>query len=258
MSKTNIVFYSGGLGSYECARRVIQADSPENTQLLFTDTLTEDEDLYRFITESASHLGAELIWLKEGRDVWEVFNDVRYMGNTRIDPCSQLLKRNVAKRWITARYTPKTASLFMGIDWSEVNRMDSIATRWEGWDVSAPLCDPPLITKSEIMEGLRAVGIEPPRLYGMGFQHNNCGGFCVKAGKAHFKRLWDAMPERYLYHEEQQEALFLKIGKSHGFLRHGEGGKVYYLSLREYRVNHLEKGVEIDPFDIGGCACFSA
>ncbi len=30
-------------------------------------------------------------------------------------------------------------------------------------------------------------GIEPPRLYKMGFKHNNCGGACVKAGISQWK-----------------------------------------------------------------------
>lgn len=56
----------------------------------------------------------------------------------------------------------------------------------DGWIVKAPLCDPPYINKNEMIKNLRLLGIKPPRLYSMGFAHNNCGGFCVKAGKGHF------------------------------------------------------------------------
>ena len=49
----HIVFYSGGLCSWATAKRVVEKHGKENVLLLFTDTLIEDEDLYRFISETA-------------------------------------------------------------------------------------------------------------------------------------------------------------------------------------------------------------
>src|SRR6185312_3546767 len=51
----HVVFYSGGLGSFATALRVIEKHGTENLTLLFTDTLIEDHDLYRFIIETAGH-----------------------------------------------------------------------------------------------------------------------------------------------------------------------------------------------------------
>lgn len=48
----HVVMYSGGIGSYFAAKRVVQKENPNEVILLFTDTLMEDEDLYRFISES--------------------------------------------------------------------------------------------------------------------------------------------------------------------------------------------------------------
>lgn len=45
----HIVNYSGGVGSWAVAKRVIARHGAENTTLLFTDTLIEDSDLYRFL-----------------------------------------------------------------------------------------------------------------------------------------------------------------------------------------------------------------
>lgn len=51
----HVVFYSGGLGSFATTLRVIEKHGKENLTLLFTDTLIEDSDLYRFIIETAGH-----------------------------------------------------------------------------------------------------------------------------------------------------------------------------------------------------------
>jgi hypothetical protein len=40
-------------------------------------------------------------------------------------------------------------------------------------------------------------GIEPPRLYAMGFPHNNCGGRCIKQGVKEWLRLRYHFPERF-------------------------------------------------------------
>lgn len=52
--KEHIVFYSGGLGSFATAWRVYEKlGSMDNITLLFTDTLIESNDLYRFIIETS-------------------------------------------------------------------------------------------------------------------------------------------------------------------------------------------------------------
>lgn len=53
--ENHVVFFSGGLGSYATALRVIEKHGTDNLSLLFTDTLIEDQDLYRFIIETAGH-----------------------------------------------------------------------------------------------------------------------------------------------------------------------------------------------------------
>jgi len=47
--------------------------------------------------------------------------------------------------------------------------------------------------KDEMMAWLVREGIALPRLYGLGFSHNNCGGFCIKAGQANFKLLLEIL-----------------------------------------------------------------
>lgn len=48
-----MVQFSGGIGSWSAARRVVAEHGTEDLILLFSDTLIEDQDLYRFLDEAA-------------------------------------------------------------------------------------------------------------------------------------------------------------------------------------------------------------
>ena len=72
---SHIVSYSGGLSSFLCALRVQEEQG--DPVLLFLDTKTEDEDLYRFLDDTSKFMDVEVTTVADGRDVWQVFNDVR-------------------------------------------------------------------------------------------------------------------------------------------------------------------------------------
>lgn len=250
----HIVSYSGGLNSFMVGKRIVDEFGKKNTLLVFTDTKSEDEDLYRFLDETVKYLEAEFVNLADGRDLWQVFNDMNFMSNSRVDNCSQILKRSLFKRWLKKEYKPDECILYMGFDWNETHRLPKVQKRYAPYVVKAPLMDKPYLSKRDISDVLKEIGIEIPRLYKMGFVHNNCGGFCVKTGQAQFKMLLKTMPERYKYHEEQQEKLFERIGQ-HGFIRMTINGKLNYLSMKQFR-EYLESNGSIDEFDFGGCDCF--
>lgn len=96
----HVVMFSGGLGSWAAARRVVDRHGTSDLVLLFTDTRVEDPDLYRFLDEAAANVGGELVRIADGRTLWDVFRDERFLGNSRVDPCSKILKRKMADRWI--------------------------------------------------------------------------------------------------------------------------------------------------------------
>ena len=96
----HVVFYSGGISSWATAKRVAKKHGTKNLKMLFTDTLIEDKDLYRFLDESAENVGGELIKIADVRTPWQVFKDVRLVGNSRLDPCSRILKRELATKWV--------------------------------------------------------------------------------------------------------------------------------------------------------------
>lgn len=250
----HVVLFSGGVGSWAAAKRVVALHGTEGLVLLFTDTKSEDEDLYRFLPEAAANVGGQLEWIAEGRDIWQVFEDEGIIGNTRMDVCSRILKREMSKKWIQENCDPDLVTVHVGIDWSERNRFDKMERYWHPYEIAAYLLDPPYQIKIEHLADLRAEGIVPPRLYALGFKHNNCGGFCIKGGHGQFSHLLRVLPERYAYHEQKERDFRAKTGKDVAILRDRRGGTSTPLTLESLR-KRVEAQQPIDEMDWGACAC---
>jgi hypothetical protein len=250
-----VVNFSGGVGSWAAARRVADRYGTEGLTLLFADTRIEDQDLYRFIQQAAADVGGTFVRLRDGRTPWEVFHDERYLGNSRTDPCSKLLKRVPLDRWRVENCDPAHTTLYIGIDWTEVHRLDRLRPRIAPWQVEAPMTEAPYLSKQQMLEALSARGIKPPRLYEMGFPHNNCGGGCVKAGQAHFAHLLKMIPKRYAEWEREEQKMRDYLERDDiAILRDRTGGKSKPLSLKVFR-ERVQQGELGDQHEWGGCGC---
>lgn len=251
--------FSSGAGSWAAARRVQDTlvVSGDRHTLLFSDVSMEDEDNYRFLREAAADIiGAELVIVKDGRNIWDVFKDDRFLGNTRLANCSKFLKQKPAREWLDANCDPTNTAIYVGIDWTETHRVPAVKKGYLPFTASAPLCDPPYLTKEQILADLRSRGIEPPRLYAMGFAHANCGGGCVRAGQGQFAHLLEVMPERYAWWEAQEQGVREHLNKDVAILRDRRGGTLTPLTLTAFRERHEAKPDLTDRDDIGGCGCF--
>jgi hypothetical protein len=285
---------SGGAGSWGAARRIVDRHGHDRLTLLFADTLIEDDDLYRFVLEAAANLtdhrvphrllartvaippleegrhrrqhllalGAEaskwcpaLEWIAEGRDPHQVFADKRYLGNTRVDPCSAVLKRRFMRRWLDEHCDPTDTVAVIGYDWSEIHRFERAQHHWKPWGVEAPLCEKPYLSKEDVLSWMAAEGLRPPRLYSEGFRHNNCGGFCVKGGQASFALLLRQHPDRYRFHERREHELRRRLGKDVSILRDRRGGAVRPLTLRRFRQRLERDPGSFRRSEWGACSC---
>jgi hypothetical protein len=260
-----IVFFSGGLMSWAAAKRA-QEKAPGRVTLLFTDTRAEDPDLYRFLAQAAENVGAPLVHIADGRTPWEVFRDVKLLGNSRADPCSRILKREPAEKWLAANCEPETTTLVFGIDWTETHRFDDseghgVKPRYAalGWPhVWAPMMEAPYLDRRDLIALARSEGLEPGRTYGEGFSHDNCARKCIKAGKGHWAHLLRVHPEIFAEAEREEDAFNAgRPGrKMQTILRDEiEGEPSRPLSLRALR-ERVQSGGQVDMFDLGGCGCF--
>lgn len=260
----HVVMFSGGLGSWVTAKRVAEKVRVEDMTLLFADVASnrsphvgEDEDTYRFIREAAADVGAELVTASDGRDIWQVFHDDRFLGNTRLANCSKFLKQKPCREWLEANHDPSDTIVYVGVDWSESHRLPAIEAGWAPYPVHAPLTEPPYIDRDGMLAACEAAGIEVPRLYRAGFAHNNCGGFCVRAGQAQMELLLREHPERYAFHEGQEQELREHLGKDVAILRDRTGGTLTPLTLAAFRERLDDQPSMFDALDVGGCGCFT-
>ncbi|MFE7237232.1 hypothetical protein [Streptomyces sp. NPDC057580] len=121
-----VVMWSGGITSYFVGGIVVDEHGAENVTFLFGDTLIEDEDLYAFNTQAAAHLGVPITRVADGRTPWELFEDKRWLGNSRIAQCSLDLKQRPCRIWLSENADPADTILYLGIDWSETHRIRAI------------------------------------------------------------------------------------------------------------------------------------
>ena len=251
----HVVNFSGGICSFWAAHRVIERHGFEDVTLLFADTLMEDWDLYRFLEDASAKLGVGVTRVADGRSVWELFEEKGMLGNSRFPICSVILKREVLDKWRAERFPNGDVTVHIGIDWTETHRVDPTRRALAPLPVEFPMMDEPIWDKCRMLDELRRLDVKPPRLYEMGFNHNNCGGFCVKAGQASFAHLLRVLPERYAFHEAKERQLRARTGKDYSILNDRRGdGKKKTLTLEMLRLR-IEAGEEFDRGDWGGCGC---
>lgn len=250
-----IVSLSGGLSSFEALRRTVEKHGTDNVVCLFADTKIEDEDLYRFLDDIERHFGVPIVRLADGRDVWDVLFEYRMFRVNTFAPCSRELKRNVIEGYIRKTFRKQAITRVYGLNWDEYGRRQQLVNLHEPAPVWFPLAEKPWLWTADFAKIATDLGIRPPRLYEMGFEHNNCGGFCVRAGQAHFATLLREMPDRYAYHEQREEELRQEVGKDIALLHVKRKSGTRSMTLRQFRLEQ-EHGRDYDRTEFGGCGCF--
>lgn len=274
----HVVMFSGGLGSWATAWLLVESTrfgclAGDHLTLLFADVkgdstephVGEDEDTYRFIREASRDvidaarrhgIHAELVRVADGRDIWQVFRDNRFLGNSRLANCSKFLKQIPAREWLDANVAdPAECVVHVGIDWTETHRLPAILKAYQPYRARAILTET-RHTREELESMLALRGIELPRLYRAGFPHNNCGGGCVRAGQAQFALLLREHPERYRYWEWREQELRDYLAADVSILKDRTKGRSVPLTLRAFREGIEAQALLFDPNDFGGCGCF--
>jgi hypothetical protein len=256
-----IVMFSGGIGSWAAAKRAIEKYGKENVICLFSDVkgnsteahVGEDEDTYRFIDDAIKNLKCKYIRVADGRNIWEVFKDKKYLGNSRLANCSHELKQKPAREWLKENTEPENTIIIIGIDWTETHRIPSVKEAYKPYKVEFPMTEKPYLSKEEMIAEAEKEGLKPPRLYSLGFSHNNCGGGCVRAGQAQFRKLLQIMPERYDKWMEKENEIRNYLGKDVSILTEQKNNIKKKLTLEELKTRETK---DCDMLDIGGCGCF--
>jgi hypothetical protein len=257
-----VSFLSGGTGSWAATRRFKDLNPDVDLTALFTDVgdgtpfVGEDEDTLRFLDDAVTNLGVPLVRLQDGRNIWDVFWEKKWLGNSGLSHCSWELKTKPALAWVQEHCDPADTVLIVGIDWMEGDRrLPAIVRNWAPFKVVAPLAERPYLGKAQIAKMLADNGLRGPRLTEkLGFAHANCIA-CVKGGQGHWKRVLDVFPDHYRFAEQKEQAFREEFGDV-SILKDRAGGTAAPLTLRELRERADAEPDQLDLFDIGGCGCF--
>jgi hypothetical protein len=235
-----VVWYSGGRGSF-LATLLLKRQGYTNVTLLFCDTNTEHPTLYKFLEETTSKVFPDYTFIHHKEfpdlDIFGLFKKVHFMGNSFSDPCSKQFKRVPGNR-ITKELNPDY--IVSGLSFDEEVRVKRFRET-HGEKALLPLADDGFIDMGKLWkDALKEYNIEEPFLYTIGLTHNNCGGFCVKAGLGHYRNLYERDKEAYLEFEKKEEEVYPFCKSKFPFLVKSVGGAKRRLTLREYRLEFLE------------------
>ena len=235
-SMRNIVALSGGVASAWVAWWVLE-NVDKNAILYFNDTKWEDADLYRFLGELSAYLDKSIHYDSDGRSPEQVFFDQNMLANNRVPLCSRILKAERLQKFIEPGDV-----VFFGIDTQEVHRCERIAQIYRplGVECRFPMVETSVF-KPEVFGWLKSTGIELPRMYKLGFSHNNCSGGCVRSGKKQWVHLLRTLPDVYAERERVEEEFMLLSGKRATYMKD--------LSLKELREMHEKQNTIDFEFD---------
>lgn len=262
---TDVVQFSGGAGSFAAAHRVAQLG--REVVLLCADTNSEHDDWYGFVQAAAESLDAELVILRDGRDIWDLADEQRMIPNTRADFCSRILKREPLRRWLDKTMDPRRTVVHFGFDWTEAHRLERARPHWEPWQIDAPMCWDPVVDKATALQLIVDHGLPMPAAYDTGMPHNNCLKYgCVKGGQAYWRRVLEQHPDAYRRSEQREQQVRVATGKDVSILRdrsgtrlgRGSSGNVKPLTLKRFRERIQSQPALFDPSDWGACSCMSA
>jgi len=170
---------SGGMASAYMAVLALQDYPKDDIIFYFNDTGWEDEDLYRFLRDIEHHCQIRILRDNDGRNVEDLAYDHHALPNNRIPFCSRQLKAERLQNYIQSGDT-----ILFGIDRMETHRAKRLIERYvdiakrrklENISIRFPLIERNIM-KEEIQIYFEANNISIPRLYTLGFKHNNCGG----------------------------------------------------------------------------------
>lgn len=257
----HIVNFSGGLCSFWAAHRVVQRFGAKDVVLLFADTLIEDEELYIFNGKASEVLGVPITRISAELTPWQLFRQHGMIGNARFPICSVYLKREPLDEWRRKNCLEMDSIIYVGFDWTEQHRLDDLRSVKPSWRFEAPMTESPIWDKCKMQTEAEKLGLIIPKLYKLGFPHNNCGGRCVRAGISHWVHLYRTLPSRFKEWEDEEQLTMKELTERGieplSILKDRRGGTTKSMTLIELR-HRIEAGEKLPEHDWGGCGCGGA
>jgi hypothetical protein len=248
----HVVSLSTGLSSAITGDRVLTRYGKESARFVFMDTKIEDEDNYRFMDECLSRWNVPIITLADGRTPYEVSHSQNVIPNSRVAPCTFRLKIQLFRKWLATQEKPIT--IHIGYDFTEMHRIEATKNNYEklGYSVDFPLLWKPYEMRRYTDVVRNDWGIEPPRMYTLGYTHANCGGLCVKQGQGDWIRTLINFPERYAEAEawEQEMRTHSDEHAKYSICKDQSNNETTPITLKELRERYEASSGQMDLFKL--------
>jgi hypothetical protein len=245
----HIVSFSTGLSSAITSVRVLE--KYPDAELVFMDTKFEDSDNYRFMDDFEKKFGVEITMIVEGRTPYEVSRAQHVIPNSRVAPCTRRLKTEPFQKYLKTLNDEVT--IYIGYDFSEVHRCEATTRNYGelGYAVDYPLLWKPIETRRYSDVVRNDWGIEPPRMYQMGYTHANCGGRCVKQGQGDWIRTLINFSYRFGEIESWEKSMRKnETNKDYAILKHQTPEGTKPLTLEELRKRYEREHNDPVLFDM--------
>lgn len=185
-----LCWFSCGASSAVATKKTLELYHDSDVVPVCCDTRpSEDSDNYRFSSECEKWFGVPITYIRSEQyaTIDDVFQKTRYMSGVGGARCTTELKKIPRLRFAL----PDDSNVF-GFTAEESDRANNFALRNPDMKLMWPLIDRG-ITKEDCYLELSKAGIRFPRMYQLGFDHNNCPG-CVKATSPWY---WQRIREHY-------------------------------------------------------------
>lgn len=208
MTDRIVCWFSCGVASAVATKLAI-AENAGKLPLVVVRCIVREEhpDNDRFANECEQWFGQPIFNLindKYDGSIYEVFRSRKYISGIGGAPCTMLLKKEVRHKF----ERPTDRQVF-GYCADETDRWDSFLDA-NNIDAVAPLIARGLEHK-DCLSIVQDAGIELPKMYRLGYKHNNCIG-CVKAtGQGYWNKIRDDFPDQFEQMAQESRRLGVKL-----------------------------------------------
>lgn len=206
MTPRRLNWWSDGVASAIATKLDITAHPDAERAIVNCETGAEDADNQRFRRDCESVWGITVTALRnpDFADTWAVWEKRRYMSGIAGAPCTSELK--ISPRLAFQRAGDIHVFGYTA-DQRDVERFAHFQANYPEVTAVAPLIERG-ITKAGCLALMQNLGIEPPRIYSLGFPNANCIP-CVKATSPDY---WSLVRLRFPQQFERAARLSREIG----------------------------------------------